>query len=202
MDPTNFQTSDNQTAGVYVSHPYSQGSTTGNLPYQTPVGQPNDFNAYHLSGPSPLTYTLFESGSLQLAPSGYPQIYTSAPLFALPSNSISSIPEHLSGQHLPSQLHGHPTSTELPVTSPSSQPQFSNLYSDQTPKSIPHDPEISSNTIVSPMKSPIGDANGQDASNRPVKGNRPGRAGALKCARCRKQKRGSKVSAIRMLGLI
>jgi hypothetical protein len=207
MNPTNCPASDNQTVGVHISHPYStQGPTMGNLAYQPLFVQPNGFNAYHFGGQSSVTPRPFESGSFQFASNGDPQIYTSAPLFALPSTLMSSIPTHLSGQHHLSQPHGYPTSTKIPATPPSSQSQSSNLYSDQSTKSMSHVPETSVKTtiIVSPTESLVKNANsdsGQSVNNPPVSRNRPGRAGALKCARCRRQKRGSKVSALRIVKL-
>jgi hypothetical protein len=197
MDLTNCQVSDNQTAVVQTSYPYTQSPTMGDFVYQPVVVLQNGFTTPSFSHRSSVMSRSIESGSLQPASDGNSQNYTSAPLFALPSILVPSVQAHLHGQYLPSTPHEQSASIDFLATPPSSQPQASNSYPGQTTESRPRVPETSTESQTRNAKSD----SGQSASNQPVKANRPGRAGTLKCARCRKQKRGRKVRAIRIFML-
>lgn len=203
MTPISYQTSDNHTAVEQeLADPSFLGPTPFGFAYQY-HSQPATFNPSNLtlqqsvgSGHSPVT---------PLSSVSYPTPYT----YPAPPFTVRSAPGvSVSGYHTaqpPCWNQGQTASTQISAGPQSSPPQNSNVYSSN---SISRDPEtvvtldaVAVSTTRSPVKNSKSDC-GPSVRDLPGKGTRPGRAGTLKCARCRRQKRGSKVSTTCFIRLI
>ena len=196
MTLINYQTSDNRTVvNQELADPSFPISTPYSFTYQH-HGQPATFNPNNVtfqpsvaSGHSPLV-------PLSSVSYGTPYSYPAPPFVrSVPAGPVSV---HHTAHQLPSLTHGQTVSTQTSAGPQSSPHQYPN---DSYPQSISRDPE----TIVTPTTeidavavthrtSPIKNTKPDSGRSQPGKAARPGRAGTLKCARCRRQKRGSKVS--------
>jgi hypothetical protein len=200
MTPVNSQTSGYQTAvDQELLDPYFQVPT----PYsymQQPHSQPAPFHASHSTVQPSATSGHLLFVPLSPVPYRIPPLYAPAASFTRGPAPVISILGHHSSPHPPSQTQGQTTSTRTSTGYRPSPHQFSSYPAE----SISHEPEtiITHSTSIDAVSTNNSNSDVGHRPNPPAKGNRPGRAGTLKCARCRKQKRGTKVSTTGIVRLI